>query len=250
MSALNGADFYDDEEIFDTYLRRRMRPASPNETLEKPVIWELLQEMPLSGANVLDLACGDGSFGLDLLQAGCQSYTGVEASWRMAALAKETLSGTASNVVLAKMEEWEYPPAHFDIVVSRLALHYIDDLAQLCRRIYQTLRAGGSFVFSVEHPVMTCCNRSRGEDGDGVRQDWIVDDYFVSGQREFLWMGKRVVKFHRTLEDYFQVLQDTHFTITRLRESRPLAYRFTDEALFQRRSRIPLFLFLAAQRGE
>jgi hypothetical protein len=127
-------------------------------------------------------------------------------------------------------------------------LHYVDDLAPVFRNVHQTLKAGGRFVFCVEHPVITSCNRSRGESGDGLRQDWIVDDYFVTGKREVKWLGQQVTKYHRTVEDHFTLLQNANFTVTHLRESRPVPQNFSDEALFQRRSRIPLFLFLAARR--
>ncbi len=169
--AVSGPDFYDDVEVFNTYLRSRMRTNGPNETLEKPVIWELLQNASITGARILDLGCGSGLFGQELLDAGCKSYTGVEGSRRMVALAKETITHPAGEVVLANMENWDYPTAYFDLVISRSALHYIEDLAQLLRQVYQTLVPGGRFVFSVEHPVMTSCNRSRGEKGDALRQD-------------------------------------------------------------------------------
>nr|WP_199333639.1 hypothetical protein [Oculatella sp. FACHB-28] len=37
-----GPSFYDDEMVFATYMRHRHRLDAPNETLEKPVILELV----------------------------------------------------------------------------------------------------------------------------------------------------------------------------------------------------------------
>ena len=34
--------FYDDDAVFNTYMARRSRPDNPNDTLEKPVIFELV----------------------------------------------------------------------------------------------------------------------------------------------------------------------------------------------------------------
>ncbi len=61
-------------------------------------------------------------------------------------------------------------------------------------------------------------------------------------------MGSAVIKFHRTVEDYFTALQSAGFTVEQLRESRPRRENFTDPDLYDRRTRIPLFLFLAARK--
>ncbi len=63
-------------------------------------------------------------------------------------------------------------------------------------------------------------------------------------------MGDEVTKYHRTVEGYFAALQAAGFTVESLRESHPQRDRFTDEALFAQRQRIPLFLFLAAKKVE
>jgi SAM-dependent methyltransferase len=167
----------------------------------------------------------------------------------MVALAEQELAVPDRRVIWSSIEQWDYPPDSFDIVLSRLALHYVDDLAPVFQNVHQSLTTGGRFIFCVEHPVITSCNRSRGESGDDTRQDWIVDDYFVTGKREVKWLGKQVTKYHHTIEEYFALLQKANFTVTHLRESRPMPHRFADEALFQRRNRIPLFLFLAGQRA-
>ena len=241
----HGPDFYDDEAVFDTYTSaRETRIDSPNETLEKPVFDELVGN--LSGLRILDLGCGNAAFGREALGRGCLSYLGIDGSERMVAAAKEKLAGTNGNVIRAAIETWDYPSQKFDLVTSRLALHYVQDIQAVFDRVYQALIDGGQFVFSVEHPVITSCDRAWGH--KGVRQDWIVDDYFETGRRVTKWMGGEIIKYHRTVEDHFSALRTTGFIVESLRESRPQQSRFRDQATFERRKRIPLMLFFAAIR--
>ena len=55
-------------------------------------------------------------------------------------------------------------------------------------------------------------------------------------------------KYHRTVEDYFRALQEAGFVVEQLRESRPQREQFADEQTYERRRRIPLFLFLAGRK--
>ena len=240
MTYLPGPAFYDDGEIFDTYWATRTRPDNPNDTLEQPVLRELAGD--LRGQRILDLGCGAATFGLHALAEGATSYLGVDASQKMVAAAGEALAGTPGQVIQASFETWEYPGAAFDLVVSSLALHYVNDLDAVMAGMARALVPGGRVVFSVEHPIITSCARGWTH---SQRQDWVVDDYFVTGPRETTWLGGEVVRYHRTVEDYVAALQGAGFVLDSLRESRPDPARFTDEAEYTRRLRIPLFLFLA-----
>ncbi|MEQ8677269.1 MAG: class I SAM-dependent methyltransferase [Aggregatilineales bacterium] len=243
---VSGADFYDDENIFNTYANSRKRDNSPNETLELPIIRELVGDV--NGKRVLDIGCGDGLYGTTLLEAGATQYTGIEPAQRMFKLAQKNLfSHNNADVHHRSAEQWAYIPDDFDLVISRLALHYVGEIASVFNGIYQTLSVGGKFVFSVEHPVITSCNRSLEQTG-GLRQDWIVDDYFITGLRHVKWMGGEVIKYHRTIADYYALLQQVGFHIQALRESAPERQNFAenDGELFRRRQRIPLFLLFSA----
>ena len=239
----NGPEFYDSEAVFATYMSgRETRVDSPNETLEKPIFDELVGD--LSDLRILDLGCGNATFGFEALQQGCHSYLGIDGSKKMVRAAKEKLAGTPGQVVYASIEAWEYPSRQFDLVTSRLALHYIAEIEPVFASVYQALTHGGRFVFSIEHPVITSCDRAWRM--GGPRQDWIVDDYFETGPRLTHWMGGAVIKYHRTVEDYFTALSAAGFVIDSLRESRPQRKRFHDKATFERRKRIPLMLFFSA----
>ena len=243
MKGLSGPAFYDDDELFAAYWATRERPDNPNDTLEQPILRELVGH--LRDRRILDLGCGAATFGRYALSRGARSYVGVDASATMVAAARETLTGTCGLVEHAAIESWAYPSDAFELVVSSLTLQYIADLDAVLAGAQQALVAGGRLVISVEHPVITSC--ARGWQG-GPRQDWIVDDYFVVGPRETAWLGGQVIRQHRTVEDYVAALQAAGLNLDRLRESRPERERFTDQAEYERRLRIPLFLFLAGHK--
>jgi SAM-dependent methyltransferase len=238
----HGSAFYDQDLVFASYTAHRQQVDNPPDTLEKPVLLDLVGAV--AGLRILDLGCGSALFGREALEQGCQLYVGVDGSQNMVAMAERTLAGSPGQVIHSTIETWDYPQAAFDLVVSRLVLHYVEDFAAICTKVYQTLGANGRFIFSVEHPVLTAWARNW-EMNDG-RHDWIVDSYFVPGSRTTPWLGSEVVRYHRTIEEYFGIVQNTGFVVESVRESCPRREQFTDEATYEQSKRIPLFLFLAA----
>ncbi|KEO80990.1 class I SAM-dependent DNA methyltransferase [Tumebacillus flagellatus] len=249
-----GSEFYEDPKIFAEYWKRRVRKESANAVLEGPVFTELVGDV--RGLRVLDLGCGDASCGVELLARGAASYVGVDGSAKMVEKARELLreSGLYQEeapagrieVVHQDIRNLEFAPGQFDLVVSRLALHYLEDLAAVLHRVRELLAPGGRLVFSVEHPAILSCSASLEE--SARRGSWIVDDYFLSGPRQQPWLGGEVVKYHRTIEEYFALVQAAGFTVESLRESKPVRERFDSEGEYLRRARIPLFLFLAGRK--
>ncbi|WP_373430055.1 trans-aconitate 2-methyltransferase [Paenibacillus sp. GD4] len=233
-----GSSAYDNESFYENYMRRRNREDNPNYVIEEPVILELIGDV--TGKHILDLGCGDARFGKELAKQGCAYYEGVEGSSHMVRSALQQLDPACSRIHHASMEAWDYPARHYDLVVSRLALHYVEDLQLVLGKIRHALKADGRFVFSVQHPVLTSCVKSA--EASGKRLDWIVDDYFKEGERTEPWIGEQVVKYHRTIEGYYQALRNAGFHIEDIRECVPRLERFRDEEEYRRRLRIPLFL--------
>ena len=58
MSML-GPAFYDDDKIFATYMAHRQQADNPPDTLEKPVMLDLVGEV--AGQRILDLGCGNAT---------------------------------------------------------------------------------------------------------------------------------------------------------------------------------------------
>jgi SAM-dependent methyltransferase len=212
--------------------------------MEQPCLWELIGDV--QGLRVLDLGCGEARVSKEFKKAGAKSYLGIEGSKNMFNGAKTNMENGFSEVLHSWLENYTPPENAFDLVVSSLAIHYIEDLELLMHKIQRCLKPGGRFIFSVEHPVITSCNRSL--ENTALRQAWIVDDYFKRGARNVEWMGNTVTKYHRTIEDFLKTLSATGFVLSDLREAEPTKENFNDEALLLRRSRIPLFLILSASK--
>ncbi|CAM3722238.1 class I SAM-dependent methyltransferase [Mesobacillus thioparans] len=239
-----GASAYEEEEFFKNYMKRRTRPESPNNSIEKPILLELIGNV--NGKKIFDLGCGDAEIGVELLGRDAEAYVGLEGSENMARVGVEHLKGTAGQVLHSTMEEWRPQAEEYDLVISRFALHYLEDLGSVFTKVHDSLMPGGRFVFSVQHPVLTASSKSA--EGSGRRTDWVVDDYFNQGERAEPWIGEKVIKYHRTVEGYFKLLLETRFMVEDLREGTPKAENFSTREEYERRMRIPLVLMFACRK--
>lgn len=236
---------YDEEDFLEIYLKRRARPDSPNNAIEGPIMMALLEDV--RDMEILDLGCGDGGYGKELLLKGVRKYTALEGSSAMLALAEENLADLGAELILSMMEDYSFPVKGYDVVISRMAIHYIEDLDRLFASIYKALKDGGKFIFSVQHPLTTSSFQSKSA---GERKgDWIVDDYFQQGMRQEPWMGKIIIKFHRTIETYFALLMKAGFSIEVLREGEPVPENFTSPEEYERRKRIPVVLVYSCKKS-
>jgi hypothetical protein len=128
-------------------------------------------------------------------------------------------------------------------------LHYIADYRRLVERVAGSLKPGGRFAFSVEHPMYTAHGSASWHlDGDGRRMHWPVDRYRDEGERRTSWFVDGVVKHHRTVETYVNGLLDAGLRLARLEEpeAEPAMLQSHPEWLDERRR--PPFLLLAADK--
>ena len=131
-----GASVYDQENFFSNYMKRRDRSDSPNNVIESPIIYELIGDF--QNKSILDLGCGDASFGRELLNQGAAFYTGIEGSQQMIASAKLKLTNENGTIHHETMESYTYPIEKFDIVTSRFAIHYVSDVHLLFQNVHKT----------------------------------------------------------------------------------------------------------------
>jgi SAM-dependent methyltransferase len=95
---------------------------------------------PRPGERILDLGCGEGALTARLAEAGA-TVVGVDASEAMVTAAR------ARGLDARVMDGSRLPFAdEFDVVFSNAALHWMRDLARVCRGTFRALRPGGRFV--------------------------------------------------------------------------------------------------------
>ncbi len=241
MKAQEGHDFYDSGEVFERYVQHRAWEENPVEVIEKPLILGLLPDK-LKGA-VLDVGCGYGDLAAELLRRGASRYTGIDASGKMIGLAESQVSDRRAAFIQADITQW-HNEAAYKLIVARLVFHYVADLAVLLDKFRSCLPRSGQLICSVEHPLLTSSMevfRPAGKKGD-----WVVDEYFNLGPRTQEWMGGKVVKYHRSVEEYWRLFTQAGFRIDSLREGCPQPEQFSTAGEYERRKRIPLFLIMKA----
>lgn len=246
MSDTHRQNLYDNDEFFAGYSRLREERSGLNEVLEQPAIRALVPDV--NGASVLDLGCGAGDFARWLVDEGASSVLGIEPSENMLALAsKESLPEIEYR--RAFVEELELSDARFDLVVSSLMFHYVEDFPTVVKKIRRWLRPDGIFVFSIEHPMTMAIQGKRSgwvKDDSGSKIGWLVDDYSTEGPRTMRWIVDGVVKYHRTLATTLNTLIELGFRIDRVEESHaPDKEEARDPELLEERQRPPFLFFRA-----
>lgn len=240
---LAGSELYDDEAVFERYFTARRPSDSPVITMETPALWDAVGDV--RGLTILELGCGDGQLAAQFLERGSARYLGVDASHRMVTAAGAHLDASRASVVRDDLSGYSAPANTFDLVVSLRVLHYIPDLIGVLTRAASALRPGGRLVYSHEHPVITSFET---REPDGRRGSWTVDNYFVSGERDVTFLGRRVLKYHRTVEQHLDAVHRAGLELSRLRECPPVRELFdNDSREYERRLRIPLFLLIEAR---
>ena len=140
----------------------------------------------------------------------------------------------------------------FDIVVSSLAFHYVENFQALIKNIYKLLNDGGVLVFSQEHPINTCfSNGSRWtKDENGNKLFANISKYSIDGERESVWFVDKVKKYHRTFSTIINTLIESGFQIDKLIEPVPTPEILKENPDYKDLLHKPDFLLIKATKGK
>ncbi|MBB6501036.1 class I SAM-dependent methyltransferase [Pedobacter cryoconitis] len=240
---------YDDPQFFANY---SLMPRSVD-GLNAAGEWHTFRDMlpTLQDKKVLDLGCGFGWHCLYAREQQARAVVGVDLSENMLARARKSTDDPAIEYHQLAIEDINFTAEEFDVVISSLAFHYVENFAQVCQKVGHSLQPGGSFVFSVEHPVFTAmATQDWYYDENGKRLHWPVDGYQQQGQRIARFLDHDVVKYHRTIESYLNDLIDSGFRITRISEPQPSQEVLDKHPEMQDETRRPIFLMIAAVKDK
>lgn len=211
---------YDNSIFFNKYSNM----GRSKKGLEGAGEWHELKKMlpDFKSKRVLDLGCGFGWHCRYAIENGAKFVVGVDISERMLCEAKNKTKSEDIQYICMAIEDINFTSNSFDVVISSLALHYIQCFEGILKKISTCLSNGGDFIFSVEHPIFTAQGpQDWYYDNDGNILHWPVDQYFTEGARKANFLGEEVTKYHKTLTTYLNALIKEGFEITGIVEPKP-----------------------------
>lgn len=238
-------NIYDNAQFFERYSQLPRSVEGLEGAPEWPALRALLPD--LGGAKVADLGCGFGWFCRWARGQGAAEVLGVDVSERMLARARTDTRDMAITYVRADMERLALPAASFDLIYSSLALHYIEHLRALLAEVHRALVPGGRLVFSVEHPVFTAPAEPGWSVNPSGRKSWALDAYLEEGPRSTDWLAKGVIKQHRTLATYINILLRLGLSISEINEWGPTPRQIASQPDWVDERERPAFLLVAAR---
>ena len=206
---------YDNPDFFAAYAQM----SRSQQGLAGAGEWHQLEPLfpNLAGKDILDLGCGYGWHCKYSADHGARSVLGIDQSTLMIAEARKRNAAKCIAYRVCSLLDYEYPAAAYDLVVSNLVLHYVEDLDFVYRRIHKTLRPGGVFLMNIEHPTFTAgANQQFAADGT-----WPVDNYYYPGLRQTDFLGHTIIKYHHTLTQILNGLIEAGFHLESVVEAMP-----------------------------
>ena len=242
-------NIFDNETFFEGYQKLRERENNANNLFEIPARFSLLPD--LKGLRILDLGCGSGEHCKEYIQMGAKLVTGIDISEKMLSVAKEKNSDPDITYIRMPMEDLDRLEGEFDLAVSSLALHYIEDYKGVLKNVHRLLVPGGEFIFSQEHPINTC--HPGGDrwtrDENGLKLYVNLADYGREGERDSVWFVEGIKKYHRMFSTVINDLIDAGFVIEKITEPEPTGELLEKYPEYYDLFHKPDFLLVKAKRS-
>ena len=243
-------NIYDNEEFFSGYRQLRERDDNLNVLLEQPAMAKLLPD--LKGKSVLDLGCGYGVNCKDFIKKGAARVVGIDLSEKMLEIAEKESVDEKIEYRKMSMTDIDCISEKFDLIYSSLAIHYIEDFADLAQKLYERLNDGGTLLFSQEHPIITATLDGKGHwnrNENGEKVTYTFSHYGMPGKREHHWFVDGVVIYHRTMGEIVSTLAKAGFVIDELCEPTPEKWAIEKRPDIKKEFLKPNFAILRAHKG-
>jgi SAM-dependent methyltransferase len=241
-------NIYDDPAFFEGY----RKIARSRDGLAMAGEWPSLQAMlpDPNGLEVLDLGCGLGYHCQWAAERGAASVTGIDLSERMLAKARETCAGLAVEFRRDDLETADLGVDRYDLMLSSLAVHYLEDFDGFCARVRRALRAGGTFAFSMEHPVFAArATPDFMTDAEG-RMVGATYQYLNEGKRLTNWIVDGVVKYHRLISTTVNALTRAGLRLVEMEEWAASDADVASHPEWEKERHEPVLLLFVTTAGE
>ncbi|MDC9826522.1 class I SAM-dependent methyltransferase [Devosia sp. ZB163] len=217
-------NIYDDPKFLAGYSEFPRSRDGLGATSEWPAFRALLPG--IADKRVVDLGCGFGQLSRWLGEEDARSVLGIDLSEKMLARARTETTNPAVTYARGNLDELVLAPDSADLIVSSMALHYVEDFGRIAAMLFDALAPGGQLVFSVEHPIYAARAEPEWVAAADGRQAFAIADYCVEGRRVTNWIVDGVVKYHRTIGTMLNILTGAGFRYKAVDEWKPSDEQF------------------------
>ncbi len=225
------------------------KPGSSRSVHLKSALDKLLG--PTKDLEILDAGCGDGVFTNYLSELGAR-VVGIDGSEKMTEQAR--VKYPSLNFATADLlKTLPFKNSQFDLVLANMVLMHLKDIGVFVAECKRTLKPGGSFIFSVLHPCFNFPTMKLYKSfWDKIlfrKPGGLAYDYFNNkvSRRFEQNLNQELTHYHRTIEDYSEILNQNGFSITRIVEPHELSPEYLKEnPKMEYTTRLPRFLFIKA----
>ena len=245
-------NIYDNKTFSDEYdkMRKDDKGINANDVIEIPIFRKMLPD--LENKSILDLGCGYGENDVYFIEKGAKEVIGTDISEHMIKIANETNKKDGITYEVMAMEDISKINKKFDLVVSSLAFHYIQDFDTLLSDIYNLLNDNGYLVFSQEHPISNCIKYDETLSSKkiqiGKKKYILLADYNREGLRIHHWNNCDVHKYYRNMSTILNSLIRHGFIIDEINECEPNEEMVTKNPKYINQYDYPYFLFVKARK--
>mmetsp|Transcript_34130 Transcript_34130/g.72722 ORF Transcript_34130/g.72722 Transcript_34130/m.72722 type:complete len:325 (+) Transcript_34130:19-993(+) len=217
----------------------RTEPRCLSDFTGRPVVFGMVaEELVNKDKIVLDVGCGEGYCARKVVELGASMVVGSDISHEMINSANniadgddrfcfyvcpvgELIQGLKKRAVDIGIESLV---GGFDVAMAVFLFNYLtsDDMEDAIRQIFQALKSGGIFVFSVPHPSMIFCH-----DKDAVfHLNSEGKGYYSSRNKKIFGQistidGTKlnIMSVHKTVGDYINAINAAGFHIVDIQET-------------------------------
>lgn len=209
-----------------------------NAEYERPAMMDRLPD-DLAGKRVLDAGCAAGWYTSQLLGKGADTVA-IDMSPEMVEAAKRRVGDRAQVICLDLESYLPFEEESFDLILSSLTLHYLQDWEATFKEFRRILKPEGTFLFSVHHPLTDLRLLDKPE---YFETELIVDEWKKDGKTFKVPFYRRPLNeiLNKTLE---------HFTVIKVIEPQPtLNFKARNPEGYRKLMGSPNFLIVESKKS-
>ncbi|WP_148929231.1 class I SAM-dependent methyltransferase [Paenibacillus methanolicus] len=222
------------------------KQSGHNAYYERPAMINLMPT-DMRQMNILDAGCAAGWYTEHFIHQGAQ-VSAIDISPDMTEACRRRIGNRATIIQGDLSETLPFSDRTFDLIVSSLTLHYLEDWASTFREFHRIMKPGAGLIFSVHHPFMDYTHFSR-------------PDYFARELLTEVWnkpeAGAVEVSFYRrSMQDIVNATSEC-FVLESIVEPQPvrgdmndLDYSRWHAKWFDKLATTPHFLIVKARKAD